>query len=129
MKTVINFFKNLLVFIVAILLYLIIAPFAMAYMTIKLLFTNRKDLIRMWSEVFFSHALGLDQTANGSFYIFFNAMIIKDDTKFPFGSIDETISSVIGRNKQIDNLTIAGKVLDFILSLLDPNHSIKSIGS
>lgn len=39
-----------------------------------------------------------------------------------------TISSYIGINKNIDNLSIFGEIVDWCLSKLDSNHSINSIG-
>jgi 8-oxo-dGTP diphosphatase len=41
--------------------------------------------------------------------------------------VDETISSVLGKNKKANTLSKIGKGLDWILDILDKNHSIKSI--
>jgi len=43
-----------------------------------------------------------------------------------FGDEDETISSVLGRN--IDNLTIAGKCLVWLLNTIEKDHVQKAIG-
>ena len=40
---------------------------------------------------------------------------------------DETISSAIGKNKQRNTLTILGVLMDKILDIIDPNHSLNSI--
>ena len=46
---------------------------------------------------------------------------------YKFGDEDETISSVLGKNKLTKTLTKTGKTLDWILEKLDRNHSIESI--
>ena len=44
-----------------------------------------------------------------------------------FGDPDETISSCLGRNYLMFNLTWAGKAMFVILDKLDPNHCIDAI--
>lgn len=80
------------------------------------------------SGILFELARGIDQTGNAVCYLLFNKILIKDDSLHPFGDVDETISSVIGRNKLINNLTWAGQLLDLILELFEAGHSVKSIG-
>jgi len=46
-----------------------------------------------------------------------------------FGNEDETISSVLGRNKAQGSLKLMGKAVAFILNKIDKNHVEKSIGS
>jgi 8-oxo-dGTP diphosphatase len=82
-----------------------------------------------FSLMFFELARGIDQTGNAVCFLLFNAALIKDDNLHPFGDVDETVSSVLGRNKQLNNLTWTGRFLDLILDLIDPGHSIKSIGN
>lgn len=125
----IKLLKNILLSIIATFLYVILTPIGVLFTIVKFLIKDKKQLINILSDMFFKHAQGIDQTGNGTLYILFNALFIKDDSKHPFGTVDETISSVLGVNKLNNNLTIFGKVLDKILSLLDDNHSIKSIGS
>lgn len=121
--------RNILLSIIATLIYVILTPIAFLFTIIKFLIIDKTKLITILSDMFFKHAQGIDQTGNGTLFILFNAFFIKDDTIHPFGSVDETISSVLGVNKLKNNLTIVGKILDFILSLLDENHTIKSIGN
>ena len=81
---------------------------------------------REWNEYNMNLAIGKDQYGNAlSKYLFNQILISKDGYKF--GNVDETISSVIGKNKVKGTLLIFGKGLDFILNLLEPNHSIKAI--
>lgn len=75
---------------------------------------------------FWRLAISLDQFGNVLMGGFFNLTLIKD-SKDEFGNPDETISSVIGKNKLNSKLTRVGRLLDCMLEFLDENHSIKSI--
>lgn len=122
------FLKRLLLLLTAIILYLVIMPIAIIYILIKLIIKKQYNQILLtFSNIFRSHAVGINQTGNSSFHDFFNDILIKDDTIHPFGDIDETISSVLGKNKLKNNLTIFGKIIDFILSIFEENHTIKAI--
>jgi hypothetical protein len=46
---------------------------------------------------------------------------------YKFGHVDETVSSVLGKNQVREKLSGAGKVLNLILHLLERDHSVKSI--
>ena len=120
-------FKNLILFLIALLIYLIIAPSCILYAAFKSVINKKISLIDTLSNILFEHAKGIDQIGNGGFSIIFNDFFIKDDNIHPFGDVEETISSVLGVNKIHNNLTLIGKILDNILSLIDDNHSIKSI--
>ena len=69
-------------------------------------------------------ALGIDQLGNVVCAKLFNIVLIRGHK---FGNPDETISSVIGKNKLSGTLTTAGKLLDKLLDAIDRNHSIKAI--
>jgi len=73
-----------------------------------------------------SLAIATDHYGNGLCCYLFNQILIKKGSH-QFGNIDETISSVIGKNKVAGTLTGLGRVVDKILDIIDPNHSIKSI--
>lgn len=127
-KLLISLLVSLLLFLTAIIIYLVVLPCAIFHMILKLTFTKQYvKIIESFTYIFKSHAIGIDQIGNSAFHIFFNDVFIKDKTIHPFGKIDETISSVIGKNKIINNLRLEGKILDFIISIFDKNHSIKSI--
>ncbi len=71
-------------------------------------------------------AISLDQLGNVAMqYLLNEIMIVKGGYKF--GNRDETISSVIGKNEELDTLSIFGKFINKILNLIDPNHSLNSI--
>lgn len=71
-------------------------------------------------------ARGIDQLGNVVCGRLFNLTLIKK-TGYKFGNEDETISSVIGKNKKTNTLTIAGYLLDLLLDKIDKNHSIDAI--
>ena len=71
-------------------------------------------------------ARGIDQLGNVVCGQLFNLTLIKK-AGHKFGNEDETISSVIGKNKRTNTLTAAGCLLDTLLDAIDKNHSIKAI--
>ena len=78
------------------------------------------------SGYFKSSAVNLDKFGNREFRTLFNKVFITDKGH-RFGNINETISSVLGKNQIVGTLTKYGKVLVWILDKIDNNHSIKSI--
>jgi 8-oxo-dGTP diphosphatase len=75
----------------------------------------------------FNIALGIDQLGNVVCAKLFNLTLIYQSSIYKFGNEDETISSVIGKNKQANTLTFAGRLLDKLLDVIDKNHSIEAI--
>ena len=73
---------------------------------------------------FRSTALNLDVWGNVEFRTFWNNHLIKNKTHHPFGLQGETISSVLGKNILINNLTDTGKVLVWILT---KKHCLEAI--
>lgn len=71
-------------------------------------------------------AIAKDQYGNALGKYLFNQLLIKKEG-YKFGNIDETISSVIGKNKLKSTLTMVGKIIDKILNSIEKDHSIKSI--
>jgi hypothetical protein len=115
-------------FILAKIIYIVILPIAIIHSIIKFIISKEYIKILFFFTNFFkSHALGINQTSNRAFNVFFNDIMIKDDSIHSFGDIDETLSSVLGKNKLKNNLTIFGSILDFILNIFDENHTIDSI--
>ena len=86
-------------------------------------FKNGTNEIAKW---FYAWALSIDQLGNVVCKELFNDALITP-SGIEFGNPDETISSVLGKNKLNNSLTWLGKSLDWILNKLDPNHSINSI--
>ena len=71
-------------------------------------------------------ALGIDQLGNVVCARLFNFFLIDADG-YQFGNEDETISSVLGKNKRANTLTLFGMLLDMLLELIDKNHNIEAI--
>lgn len=73
-----------------------------------------------------SLALGLDQIGNAVCRDMFNRLLIEEDG-YKFGKVQETISSVLGKNQMLDTLSLWGRILVSILELFEEDHCIKSI--
>jgi hypothetical protein len=108
--------KGIILLLVAIVLCVLLFPVGFA---IGLIPPNRNKYL-------YNICIGLDQLGNVVCANLFNWLLIKKDAP-SFGCPDETISSVIGKNKLNNNLTILGKILDLFLESLDKNHTINSI--
>lgn len=72
-------------------------------------------------------AISEDQYGNVLGQHLFNDVLITKYSKDKFGNPDETISSVLGKNKKAGTLTRLGKILSAILNWFDPNHVEKAI--
>lgn len=71
-------------------------------------------------------AVNIDKFGNREFRTLWNeTLIIK--TGYKFGNIEETISSVLGKNERDNTLSKLGKCLAWILNNLDKNHCKNSI--
>jgi hypothetical protein len=106
---------QLLLFLIAYILYL---PLSI----INLFFVQNKK------GYFLSSATNLDKFGNREFRTLWNKVLITNKG-YQFGNINETISSVLGKNQRDNTLTKAGKVLVWILDKIDKNHCYKSISN
>ena len=79
-----------------------------------------------WSKFHSNIVVAIDQLGNTIACYLFNDILIKR-SGYKFGFCDETISSVLGKNKKLGTLKYLGKWLDNRLNRLEDNHSIKSI--
>jgi hypothetical protein len=115
---------GLILFIVSKVLIIALYPIGFTYsITTTLVKSGWKAVDRY----LFKCAVASDQHGNVYLAKLFNDTLRKRGG-YPFGDEDKTISHVLGMNKQMGKLTLAGRILDAILEFLDPNHSIKSIG-
>jgi len=114
---------GLILFILSIVLAIVLYPIGFLYSIVLTLF---KSGFKSLDNYFFNCALATDQHGNTFLAKLFNDVLIKKGGH-KFGNPDETISSVLGKNKVKGTLSFAGKTLDYILHILDNNHSIKSI--
>lgn len=104
---------QILLFLVAYILYL---PLSI----INFFFVENKG------GYFLSSAINLDKFGNREFRTLWNKSL-KTSKGHSFGNINETISSVLGKNQLTGTLTKAGKILVWILDKIDNNHVLKAI--
>lgn len=71
-------------------------------------------------------AITLDKLGNREFRTLWNEAL-RTDNGYPFGNINETISSALGKNQRDNTLTKLGRALVFVLDKLDKEHCKKSI--
>ncbi len=107
----------MILLIIAILLAIILFPIGFI---VAMFYPKREKYL-------FNIALGIDQLGNIICSKLFNLTLIYPSSIYKFGNEDETISSVIGKNKKTNTLTFAGRLLDWLLDIIDKNHSIKAI--
>jgi hypothetical protein len=103
---------------VAFALVIVLVPIAYFYTV----FFHWKKLGRLKYEIAFS----LDQFGNTACQHLFNDALIQQ-SGYKFGNPDETISSVLGKNKRDNTLTGLGLFVGNILDAIDENHVLKSI--
>jgi 8-oxo-dGTP diphosphatase len=77
-------------------------------------------------EYLFRIAVSIDQLGNVVCSKLFNIILITS-SGYQFGKEDETISSVLGKNKELGTLRFLGKLLDLLLDQIEKDHSIRSI--
>lgn len=117
-------FISLLLVVIALLLLVILTPFAILMtIIVSIVNTNGTYLVRYFKDI----ALSLDQLGNVICNVLFTYTFLKKDAIYVFGNVDETISSVLGKNKVDDKLTKVGLFVDYLLHLLEENHTIKYI--
>ncbi|WP_420320088.1 hypothetical protein [Flagellimonas sp.] len=114
---------GILLFMVSIFLMAVTGPLGFVFGVFHQLFTKG---FRGVGEFALKMAVSIDQLGNVIMQHLFNLLWVKKGG-YPFGNRDETISSALGKNKQLDTLTPLGKLMDKILDTIDPNHTLNSI--
>ena len=118
---------GLLLFILAVVLTIITVPFGILYGFIKcLLKFDFKSLARKANKYFRLFAISIDQMGNVAMQDLFDDILIKKNG-YKFGNLDETISSVLGKNERLQTLTDLGRAIVSFLNFFDPNHALNSI--
>ena len=115
---------SFLLFILSFILVAVFAPLGIMFTIIKSAILLDIDYIKNY---FMKMAISLDQFGNVAMARLFNILLITSSSENLFGNPDETISSVLGKNKINHTLAPLGIALDSILNRLDNNHSINSI--
>ncbi|GMN10836.1 hypothetical protein MTsPCn9_30000 [Croceitalea sp. MTPC9] len=114
---------GLLLLLISIVLLFTTGVFGFVFGLLHQLFTKGLKGI---GEFGLKTAISIDQLGNVIMQHLFNLIWIKKGG-YKFGNRDETISSVLGKNKQLNMLTGFGKAIDKLLDVIDPNHSLNSI--
>jgi hypothetical protein len=118
---------GLLLFIIAVVLTIITVPFGIFYGFIKCLLNfDFKALFRKTNKYFRLLAISIDQMGNVAMQDLFDDILIQHNG-YKFGDVDETISSVLGKNERMQTLTGLGRAIVSFLHFIDPNHALNSI--
>ena len=118
MKQFINKIAIFFLFLITITLFAFIAPIGFAYTIVR-------NIFKSYTYLFFI-CIGIDKLGNTIMATLFNSILIKQNG-YQFGNVNETISSVIGKNLEAGTLTFLGKSLNALLNFIQKNHSINSI--
>jgi hypothetical protein len=114
---------NIVLLVVAYAIATVLLPLGFAYTIIGILFFQNKKLKRL-ENYLFQIAVTIDQMGNVVCAYLFNDVLIRQKN-YKFGNPDETISSVLGKNK--NNLRLTGKMLRWFLDKVEKNHIEKSV--
>ena len=127
--------KSLVLFLIASVLSIVLLPLGIIWTVGEILvriFSSSEKKSAFIKSIWFltatlhSLALGLDQIGNAVCRDMFNRLLIEEDG-YKFGKVQETISSVLGKNQMLDTLSLWGWILVSILELFEEEHCIKSI--
>ena len=115
-------------FFVAISLHLLAKPFALFLHWIR----KTKLFLKNFSFKKVDHdllleAIEMDKFCNHEDAELLTLLFLTEDSVHPFGNIEETISSVLGKNFLAGTLTEKGHAMCSILNKMDKNHVINSI--
>lgn len=123
-KAIFKLLLNAVLFIIAVTLFA--ALFVLGLIVIIADMVEKRSLQPL-SKALLMTAIGIDIAGNGWCAPLFNAVLIRKWSKHKFGTEIETISSVLGKNKLDNTLTLMGWGVANLLDRLDENHVIKSI--
>ena len=130
-----NLIKSLVLFLIAGALSVVLLPLGIIWTVGEILvriFSSSQKKSACTKSLWFltatlhSLALWLDQIGNAVCRDLFNRLLIEEDG-YKFGKVQETISSVLGKNQMLDTLSLWGWILVSILELFEEDHCIKSI--
>ena len=130
-----NLIKSLVLFCVAGILSVILLPLGILWTVGEILvriFSSSQKKSAFAKSIWFltatlhSLALWQDQIGNAVCRDLFNRLLIEEDG-YKFGKVQETISSVLGKNQLLDKLSLTGRALVVLLELFEEEHCIKSI--
>ena len=125
---------NLLLLLVALALALVLLPLGILWTIGEIWFrffvpgTNSASKKWLWylGGLFRSVAIGIDQIGNSVCRDLFNRCLITS-AGYKFGKVQETISSVLGKNQETWTLTCLWAIIVKLLDALDKDHCKDSI--
>ena len=130
-----NLIKSLVLFLIAGALSVVLLPLGILWTVGEILvriFSSSQKKSAFAKSLWFltatlhSLALGLDQIGNAVCRDMFNRCLITSSW-YKFGKVQETISSVLGKNQETWTLTLVGSAVVGILDWLDKDHCRESI--
>ena len=113
---------NFILVILAKVLYLTVEPINFIYV----IFVKKKFTCKRLNGYFREEAVAIDRFGNSQYRSLFNTWFVKENG-YKHGNINETISSVLGKNQRDDTLTKFGMLITKILDRMDENHCKESI--
>ena len=121
-----NLIKSIVVFAIAYFALKYLLWLGVIYSLITCVIRKNEANEPTFSEYLWHLATSIDQTLNTCLLF-----ILNDLMRLPkgtnYGNMDETISGVTGKNQLSNSLTWFGKAVNWFLSKLEKDHSIKSI--
>lgn len=130
-----NLIKSLVLFWVAGALSVVLLPLGILWTIgeiIVRIFSSSQKKSAFTKSIWFltatlhSLALWLDQIGNAVCRDMFNRLLIEEDG-YKFGKVQETISSVLGKNERDWTLSLGGLLLVIVLDSIDKDHCRNSI--
>jgi hypothetical protein len=126
-----KYFSGWALLLVAVVAFSLLAV-ELTVLTLLVLIWRRqwKGIAKYFNRLAKMVAVLIDITANVAFFPLWNKILIRDTfgaDKYNFGKI-ETLSKVLGINKQRGTLTKAGWIVADFLNFLDENHVEKAAG-
>jgi len=113
---------NLLLLLIAIILFAVLAPFGFIYTLVSSIF-YLENPFKYVSHIILRIAVSIDQMGNVVCGDLFNVILVKSGT--PFGHEDDTVSKVLHINRH--NLTKLGLSIYNLFETIDPGHGTKSM--
>ena len=129
-----NLLHSLILLIVALALAVVLLPLGILRTIGEIWFrffvpgTNSASKKGLWylGGIFRSVAIGIDQIGNSVCRDLFNRCLITS-AGYKFGKVQETISSVLGKNQGTWTLTLVGRAVVGVLDWIDKDHCRESI--
>lgn len=114
-------------FILSILAYILFA--LVAFINFPIVMVKYAGVRGFWktlNKYWLQNAIALDVFGNYSYRTTWN-LLFKKNNGYAFGNQNETISSALGKNQRDNTLSFFGKIMCWILDILEKNHCKNAI--